>query len=631
MLISGILSIIQVLFLPGFLLLFFLNMHKGIIRCILLSCALSLVINFYLVCLLTLLHVYNPFSVYMIVIIELAVLFLFRNLHHQKYEWFPASEYHYPSDAGLLRNITIVHIVVLFFVIQTVMHFIGLFYASSTHALIYRDAALSFNRWAVSWYHGLLPAKTWDYPQLLSANWSLTYQFIINDVVQLFASSLTALFSLFIFAVLLDLGVRTKRLAYFIAVIIVGYLFLHSNGSFQDANWLVTFFTLISFYLLILASLKTNASEIKRLIYLGAITSAGAALTKQSGLFIAFLYPAFVYLFVLKNKKVFRKMSFGILICYLVIVALILPWYLYNWIQIFLGYEHSAFSSLLSHQLNNDFSQRILFAFRSVYTPNYGKIFGWIIIPVALFFGMITSKVYRQILLIFILPYFVIWVLFFGYDPRNLDVIIPLVAITMGYGIDFLIVSVAEFARRKFHLERAWAYILIIGLGLIFIVCYYNQKYDATYLFKQQTSQQMKMSDPVFNKVLYGHFYAVRDRDRVLTNLLYADLLPGIKQMFVYNDLVHLNVYYKKLNEVNPQYLVIDKFMIVQRQAVQQNKNEAALGGVQSIRKFQVDQFIYSKLLAKLNGYYKIVFNAERYMIVRLDHKRLRHKKIKAT
>ncbi len=623
MLISGLLSIIQVIFLPGFLLLFFLNMHKGVIRCILLSCALSLVINFYLVYLLTLLHVYNPYSVYMIVIIELAVLFLFRNLHHQKYEWFPSNEYTLPklSVADVLQKMTAIHFIIFTFVIVSIVFYLSLFYYNASSSFVFRDAVISFNRWAVSWYHGLLPTKTWDYPQLLSANWSLTYQFISTDIVQLFANAITGLFPLFVMLALLDLGLRKKHLAYFIAIIFTGYLFNQSNMTLQDANYLIAFFTTTSFYLLILAKDRADLSEAKKLIYLGAVTSAGAALTKQSGILIAVLYPLFVYLIVLKDKKIFRKTAPAIITCCFILLLLTLPWYAYKYTQIALGKEQFAYSSMLTHVLYGTYFQRMMFAFRYLINPLYGKIFGWYLVPLFLVFGVFANKTFRRIFFIFILPYFLIWLFCFSYDPRNLDTIFPLLAIVMGYGAVLLISIGEKLLWHNLKVSRAASDIIIVVLCLIFVIVYYNQKYNAKYLMMQQTKQKMRLGYRDLNASLYGYFSKVNFKGSILTNLLYARYLPVLKNQFVFNRFLQMSSYKKSLNKIKPQYLVIDKVYLAQSLAVQNGKNQVFIHNVQSIKYWNVDQYIKINLLSSFGGHYKIIFNKPKYMFIKFNAK----------
>ncbi len=620
MLISGILSIVQVLFLPGFLLLFFLNMHKGILRCILLSCVLSLIINFFIVYLLTLLHLYTPFLVYCIVALELSVLVLFRNLHQQKYECFPSAEYALPklSVIELLKKITVIHVMIFALVVLAIVFYFSLFYYNASSSFIFRDAVISFNRWAINWYHGILPTQTWDYPQLLSANWSLTYQFLLTDVVQLFANAVTGLFPLLVLFVLLDLGFRKKQLAYFIAIVFTAYLFRLSNQTLQDANYVVAFFTLMSFYLLILAKDQINLEEAKKLIYLGAFTAAGAALSKQSGIFIAILYPLFVYLIILKDKKIFRKPLRAIFACYLVILLLLLPWYAYKYMQIMLGKEHFAYSSLMVHVLYHSYLQRVMFAFHYLINPLYGRVFGWILIPLFVVFGVFANKIFRQVFFLFVFPYFLIWLFCFSYDPRNLDTIFPILAIVMGYGAALLIHLLGKHLSHRLKVGKFAADVLIVAFCLVLVVVYYNQKYNSIYLIQQQTRQQMRLGMRDLNASLYQYFAKTNYEGKILTNLLYAKSLPVLRGQFVFNKLTSMNLYYKSLKEMKPQYLVVDKVYLAQSLAVKKGQNQVLINRASSIKNRNINQYIKTKLLSPFSGRYKIIINKPKYMFVKI-------------
>ena len=80
------------------------------------------------------------------------------------------------------------------------------------------DAIASWNRWATEWAGNSFPVDSARYPQLIPANWSLSYVFIGNIDIQFFAKAITPLFTLFILLMLFDLGISTKKPGYFIGV-----------------------------------------------------------------------------------------------------------------------------------------------------------------------------------------------------------------------------------------------------------------------------------------------------------------------------------------------------------------------------------------------------------------------------
>lgn len=623
MLISGILSIFQVLFLPGFLLLFFLNMHRGIIRCLLLSCALSMIINFFIVYFLTLLHLYTSFSVYLLVAIEISILFLFRHLHLEKYECFPADEY---AFSGLtikeyFKNITIVHVIIFSLATLIIAQFVLIFCSNAEIVFYYRDALLNFNRWAISWYQGHLPTQTWDYPQLLSTNWSLTYQFIFGSTVQMFASALTAIIPLFTLFVLVDLGLRKKHIAYFIGIIFLASFLLEGNASIIEADILCGFYTLISFYLLIQAKSHSDLKMAKRLFYLGAVTAAGAALTKQGGLFIAILYPFLGYLLVLKKKHLFRKPGFAVLKCVFIILVLLLPWYLYMITQIILGNEQLSYASMLTESLEHSYLARISFAMTVVWVSHYGKIFSWIIVPLAVIFGIFANKTYGKIFIWFVLPYFIIWVFFFSYDSRNLSVVSPLIAIMMGYGIYSLLTLSETLLRLRDKISKACAHLIITFVVLIILLGYYNDYYNASFLIKKQTQQKMLISYPALNQFVYTYFKQRGYNATILTNLLYTDSLPVINKMFIHNDFISMQSYYDQLHQLKPGYLIVDRVVLGEALAVKRHISMSRVNSDAFLEKLNVNLYIKNKILLPLQGHYKILFEQPGYIFVKINAK----------
>lgn len=624
MLISGILSIIQVLFLPGFLLLFFLNMHRGIIRCLLLSCALSMIINFFIVYFLTVLHLYNYYSVYMLLMLELATLFLCRNMHEEKYEFFPKSEYAF-SHATLKKcfsQVTIIHVLIFALAAFTLMTFVWFFVSFSSQAFVYRDAVLNFNRWAISWYHNLLPTNTWDYPQLLSANWSLTYQFIFTDTVQLFAKSLTAMIPLFTLLIVIDLGLRFKKLAFFIAIIVVGYILRNGHVTLIEADMLSGFYGLLSFYLLVLAKYNADINIVKRLVYFGAVTASGAALSKQSGLFIAILYPLFVYLLVMRDRQNFKISKKIIIHCITLIWLLLLPWYLYNVIQLVLGKDQTSYSTMLSPLLEKNFSDRISFVLSFFVKKQFGFIFGYIVVPMMFIVGLFSNCTVRQVGLFFVLPYFVIWILFFSYDLRNLNAIYPLIGIIVSFGIVELIIwgEKVLFFKKKFSQPKV--HFILFLCALIVFVGYYNRKYNLQYLVKQQLLQRMMIFEPTLNSYLYHYFKQYDYHKIVLTNLVYAEFLPNINKMFVQVDFTSKSQYLEKLKSVKPDYLLIDKSDIGMRIAAKKHLNATKLIMFNQFKKLNMDQYVQKNVLQPYKNHYKIIYHQPFFVLVKLNVKK---------
>ena len=74
MALAGLLSLVQIVVLPGYLLLRVLRIGRGIVATCILSFALSLVINHFLVAGLVVLGIYRPAVIYAVFAVVLAIL-----------------------------------------------------------------------------------------------------------------------------------------------------------------------------------------------------------------------------------------------------------------------------------------------------------------------------------------------------------------------------------------------------------------------------------------------------------------------------------------------------------------------------------------------------------------------------
>ena len=88
------------------------------------------------------------------------------------------------------------------------------------------DAVVSWNRWALDWAANGLPHTTAEYPQLLPCNLSLTYVFIQDNSIWFFAKGLMFLFCLFLLLGMFDLYRRTGQIGYALGVLVTYGLFV---------------------------------------------------------------------------------------------------------------------------------------------------------------------------------------------------------------------------------------------------------------------------------------------------------------------------------------------------------------------------------------------------------------------
>lgn len=225
MLLSGILSIIQTVFLPGCILMGAFNIKTtSTIQKSIYVFALSLFFNYALVTLLTLLGIYKALLIYAIFIIEIIVLiYLLRTKKFQidlsiniretvnKYFLFLNSL----SKSGKTL-IIIVSIIVLFYFSLFIANLGTIFYFVDTVNNIH------WNTWAMDFANNSLPKLSSHFPQLIPANWSLSYVMTGKANVHFFPKSYMPLFFFSNLLMFLDLGLSKKSNVYFFALIIYG-------------------------------------------------------------------------------------------------------------------------------------------------------------------------------------------------------------------------------------------------------------------------------------------------------------------------------------------------------------------------------------------------------------------------
>ena len=153
------------------------------------------------------------------------------------------------------------------------------------------DAVVSWNRWAIDWAANRLPYATSLYPQLLPTNISLSYVFMQSSEVWIFAKGFQFLFCLMLLLAMLDAARVTGNFAYVPGLVITyGLLvallrFRMLSSGYADVP--LAFFSFAAVDCLLLARHAEDAASQRRYLFLGAVLAAGAALTKQPGLYIA--------------------------------------------------------------------------------------------------------------------------------------------------------------------------------------------------------------------------------------------------------------------------------------------------------------------------------------------------------
>ena len=309
------------------------------------------------------------------------------------------------------------------------------------------DAVVSWNRWAIDWAAGRLPEGTSIYPQLLPTNISLTYVFMQTSEIWFFAKGFQFLFCLVLLLAILDLARVEDRFAYVPgAVITYGLLvallrFRMLGSGYVEAP--VAFFATASVYVLFLARKASDERQRTKYLIVGALLAAGAASTKQIGLYVAAVHPLLAWRMALCGRpESLRKHVRLLLGMCLVICVFVLPWYVYKYFDFRAGFDSDNTGVLLVdlHE-GRGLLERLLHAGGALVEALTAV--GTVLLAIAVA-ASLREPLQRWFVGLFVVPLGLVWAIGFSYDLRNLAVIIPCVGVAAGFGTIQVLSRIAE-------------------------------------------------------------------------------------------------------------------------------------------------------------------------------------------
>ena len=104
MIFLGTLSLLQILFLPGFLVLSLLQMNKGVLRTTIFTIGLSLLINYVLILSLVIFGLYQRDIFFLIIFLEVVLLVWWFIRHPQKFNLFQKLQNTRTGCVAYLKN-----------------------------------------------------------------------------------------------------------------------------------------------------------------------------------------------------------------------------------------------------------------------------------------------------------------------------------------------------------------------------------------------------------------------------------------------------------------------------------------------------------------------------------------------
>lgn len=545
MIVLGVLSVVQMIFLPGFLLLKALRIKLGIFQMLVFSFPLSLLINFFLVWVLTLLHLHIQ-SVWMVVIILEMIGLTWLIFLTLKYSLEICSAEILVRmnavTAGLFQRNEVVDggssfnrlirsslMVILSGAALLSVWWAGqIFFSNLGTVFSSWDAVLSYNSWAVAWAGGSIPEGIGIYPQLLSANWSLSYVLAGSTSVQFFAKAIQPLFFLVTLLLMLKMGWSVKSWGVLFGLLIFRYMVKKFLGEYIAegyADIATMALSFLAFYSLYEAHQTSQRSMLRIYLFLSAASAAAAALTKQAGGFTLLVLPLLVVLVPFGQTSVSMKEKWS-LAAQLFGIGLILagPWYLYKAVEVWMGLDETNVVYLTS-ELHDQVPplMRILPALGDL--GKYGLVVG-----LAAMGALILPRFMRWATLLMGLGYLIVWAVFFSYDIRNISTALPFLALGAGLAVE-KIVKIGVHWLDRLRLTRVALGILLALILLSGIGASLAWVSDAE-LIERQSNLQKQIFAPQFNAGLYEYLEEWRDPQPVRILAKYpVSKLPGLEAM----------------------------------------------------------------------------------------------------
>lgn len=311
------------------------------------------------------------------------------------------------------------------------------------------DVWASWNRWAVEWTRMAgFSGNDFTYPQVAPAAWSYIYT-LAGDIYggEYYAHAFTILFTVGVIWILSRWPAAISRTGIFI---FTGYLlfnqssFLAADVGSGLADLPVAFFALLSLYFLQAYWRGGQRGDLWRAM----TAAAGAALTKQAGLFYWLVMPVLIIAGAAgggwreKIKRIWGDGKWAMAVS----AGMVLLWYgVQNVTQV------ATFGQITDALAGKGIGERLAAAiyitaqvlgiYLNIHTQPLALVLAVMagvlaVVGFGFVYALLKNKFYRYLAVFFAVPYWVVWALIYSYDTRNSFIaIIPILFIAAdGWG-----------------------------------------------------------------------------------------------------------------------------------------------------------------------------------------------------
>ncbi len=423
LLILGFFSLCQSIFLPGYLAKRLLRIETNSwLQTIIYVFALSLLTNYMIVVGLYFAGLYTTFAMKLLIVVECFALILVIRQNRKNSTMIAATNTEKISPPLLLIPS-----------LAFVLWFTWLLISSFGSSFTYGDDAGLWDLWATEWARSIPHSLTYEYPQLLPGNWSISYLLLQHPDVKMFAKAIMPLFSLATLLTFLDLFNQTHERKWLWSLIFYSLILRY----FYESRFLVSgyaelpsaFFAFLTYY----ATTQVDCERAPRkfLNYLvPLIFASAAALTKQSGLYI--LCWVLVWLVIrlwqnFKNDWLLKTVQSSFL------AVALNAWYPYQHWRIICGQDQSNVGYLYK-LVPVPLRDRLSHSFSLLQTLHTGESALAGSVTVTLVASSLTDKQARLVLFTLFLPIYIGWAIGFSYETRTLGIALPFLAMCLGCG-----------------------------------------------------------------------------------------------------------------------------------------------------------------------------------------------------
>ena len=533
MAILGIISIFQAWLLPGFLFLLFFQNIK-IIDKIVLSIPLSLVLNYIIIYILVVFKLYNQTLLLFFIIIEFTlIIYIFFKNYDLNYLINEIDNFFSIKEKNKFINLefSFLNLIISFLLI------IYIFYALKNlgQPVHGGDPLDMWNKWAVSWSKNVIPSGV-EYPQAVPILYSISYVLISNYEVEYFTSAVCLIYPIWIFVIyfrLIYLYPEKKTLiklnliitTFFLLSVLRNYsLFIGFSDPILVLATTTTFFIFIYSFFTTKTNFENDTNSFKYILLISLVAST-PAITKQMGLLISFIFPVFYFIIHYYQKKfLIKKFILIILSVFLVSIS----WYIFPIYEYYPFDLKSTYFGRLSSAAMSD-SQQMNFFMKL----NYGLDFlfwkfKYLIILLVIL--SLNNKYSLAIFSLIVLPYFLIWSLFFVADNRNFLMVSPFIGFILSIG---LINLLKIFSSIDYKILKVSKIILIVVSTFLIAFSIQKIKNNEKLIFKSIEAKKLR-GFPEINVLLYNYVEnSPPDQDIISTSDSVFKYLPNIGERFV--------------------------------------------------------------------------------------------------